>query len=63
MYELGRGLNQDLVKAHMWFNLAAMQLGITEKRDRVAARMTSNQINEAQDRATKCYASKYQDCE
>ncbi len=58
MYSMGRGVPQDYVQAHKWFNLAAATH--TEKeardravkaRDRVAARMTPAQIAEAQKRA------------
>jgi TPR repeat protein len=55
MYELGRGVPQDYVEAHKWFNLAAA-ISTTESnrntavkgRDRVATRMTPDQIAEAQ---------------
>ena len=55
MYEYGRGVPQDFVRAHMWFNLAASRLppgGVRDSavkdRDRIAARMTPEQIAEAQ---------------
>ena len=55
MYYAGRGIPQDYIEAHKWFNLAAAT--DTEKEDRdkavkerddVAARMTPAQIAEAQ---------------
>jgi TPR repeat protein len=49
MYENGEGVPQDFVLAHFWFNLAAGQgYFATQNRDRIAARMTSDQIAEAQ---------------
>jgi TPR repeat protein len=58
MYELGLGVPQDYVLAHMWFNLVAAQAVdekdrplrqlAAESRDRVAAKMTPAQIAKAQ---------------
>jgi hypothetical protein len=48
----------------MWFNLAAAQ-GIVEAsgfRDMVAARMTAQQISQAQELARRCEISKYKNC-
>ena len=54
MYATGRGVPQDYVQAHMWFNLAASRLtgdrretGV-ENRDRAARQMTPAQIADAQ---------------
>jgi len=53
MYADGRGVPQDDVKAHMWFNLAASRLtgklrdNAVGGRDRVADRMDPTQIAEA----------------
>ena len=50
LYATGRGLLQDYVQAHLWFNLAAVR-GKSEavaSRDDVAALMTPTQIAEAQ---------------
>ena len=49
MYEHGRGVPQDDVQAHMWFNLAAAQWD--KNRDRVEKNMTSQQIAQAQELA------------
>ena len=54
----------DNVLAHMWYNLSAANgsdLG-GEKRDIIAARMTSEDISKAQAMARKCMNSDYQDC-
>ena len=53
MYIDGKGVPQDFVLAHLWLNLAAAEgidtAGIS--RDTLAARMTSEQTEEAQDLA------------
>ena len=56
LYEMGLGVPQDYVLAYMWWNLAGAQAGlprivsqgVRESRDRVAAKMTPDQIAEAQ---------------
>ena len=56
MYYRGRGVPQDFVQAHMWLNLAASRLppaffirdSSAKTRDELAARMTPEQIAEAQ---------------
>ena len=53
MYFNGRGVPQDDVSAHMWLNLAAAtgDEDARKARELVAARMTREQIAEAQARA------------
>ena len=54
MYNQGRGVPQDYVLAHMWFNLAASRLEAEKRneavknRDIIASRMTPAQIAKAQ---------------
>ncbi len=55
MYSQGRGVPQDYVQAHMWFNLAALRLlpfegfnAAIQERNLVAELMTPAQIAEAQ---------------
>ena len=57
MYAEGQGVSHDDVQAHMWLDLAAAQLpalgtnqrnSTLDARDRIAARMTPQQIVEAQ---------------
>lgn len=55
MYEKGVGVSQDSMQAHMWFSLAyynatdaAIRDVASELRDEVAAKMTPDQIAEAQ---------------
>ncbi len=57
LYYTGQGVPQDDVEAHMWLNLATAQASAEDRdeyvkeRDDVAARMTPEQIAEAQRRA------------
>jgi TPR repeat protein len=55
VYASGRGVPQDFIQAHMWFNLAASRYPSGETRDKVAkfrdklaGHMTPAQIAEAQ---------------
>lgn len=53
MYALGRGVEQDNVSAHKWFNLAATQ-GCSRargEREALAAEMSREEVAEAQRRA------------
>ena len=62
MYDNGHGVPQDYVEAHMWFNLAASRQKMAhfamaaQNRDAVAAKMTPDQIAEAQRMATRVEA-------
>jgi TPR repeat protein len=53
------GVPQDFVQSHLWFNLAASQghAGGTKNRDIVAARMTPQQIAQAQKLASEWVAA------
>ncbi len=55
MYERGRGVSQNLVEAHMWYNLSAAygEKRAAESRNAVAKHMTAEQIAEAESRAKK----------
>jgi TPR repeat protein len=48
MHYMGRGVPQDYVLAHMWFNLSAARGGSAERRDSILHQMTREQIAEAQ---------------
>ena len=63
-YANGQGVIQDDVYAHMWMNIAAANgsSGAQENRDKVAARMTSSQLAEAQKLARECVAKDYKGC-
>ncbi len=55
-YERGLGVPQNIVESHMWFTLAAAGSSIENRdtyvtaRDAVAARMTAEQLDDAQRR-------------
>lgn len=65
MYGNGQGIAQDIMRAHMWFNIAATggdKAGVNG-RELAAARMTGQQIEQAQRWAQECMESKYEKCE
>ncbi len=64
MYYNGHGILQDYLRAHMWYNIAASNgsENARKNRDIVAEKMTSADINKAQDLASKCLANNYQGC-
>ncbi len=60
MYDIGLGVPQDYVQAHMWFNLAASRSppgegldNAVNNRNFVAEKMTPARISEAQKLARK----------
>ena len=61
---LGKGVIQDNIYAHMWFNIAASQGHEegAESRDSIAKKMTSSEIAEAQKLARECVAKNYKGC-
>jgi uncharacterized protein len=63
-YQLGKEVVQDDVKAHMWFNLAASKgrIDAVSLRDRLAIKMTAEQIAQAQKLATECSARNFKGC-
>jgi len=69
MYTRGRGVRPDFVRAYMWFNLAAAALGgdsgdtATKNRNRIASKMTAEQIATAQEMARRCQESKLKNCD
>ena len=65
MYGLGTGVLQDYVRAHMWFNIAAISgksKTASKNRDIIVKRMNSNQIETAQKLARECVRKKYKGC-
>ena len=56
MYDNGSGVAQDYVKAHMWWNIAAIDgdADAIKNRDIVAKKMTPAQIEKAQEAASRC---------
>ena len=69
MYNQGQGIPQDLIRAHMWYNIAAAavagDVGRRSKnsRDRLALQMTAAQIEKAQEMARRCQESKFKECD
>jgi TPR repeat protein len=64
MYADGKGLLKDSTVAYMWFNLSAAQ-GVDAAvtlRDKIAKRMSQQQMEEAQKLARECLAKKYRNC-
>ena len=64
MYELGNGVLQDNIRAHMWYNIASANGNkkSSDWRDERAGLMTSADISEAQKMARECMSSNYQNC-
>jgi hypothetical protein len=62
-------VGQDFARAHMWFDLAAAASRgdsrdkATKKRDRIASKMTAEQIATAQEMARRCQESKLKNCD
>jgi TPR repeat protein len=52
MYDQGQGVPQDNIQAYIWFSLAVERgvKGVKTDRDRVAAKMTAEEITGAQER-------------
>jgi TPR repeat protein len=65
MYQSGNGVAQNLVRAHMWSNLSALNgdADAVKLRDAVAAKMTTQQIAEAQKMARECQAKNFKNCD
>ena len=63
-FELGDGLLQSNVMAHMWYNIASAngQAKSGEWRDERAGLMTNADIAKAQQMASECMSSNYQNC-
>ena len=65
MYRQGQGVVQDYVRAHMWTNLAAVKgdADAVKNRDILAAKMSTQQIAEAQKMARECQARNFKGCD
>jgi TPR repeat protein len=65
MYANGDGVPQNNVRGYIWWSVAAAQGEEDAKRNRdiVAKRLTPDQLTQAQQIATRCIDSGYQDCE
>ena len=64
MYAKGKGVTQNNVYAHMWFNIVAANgdKDAQKNRDIVAKRMTPADISKAQELARQCVRKKYKGC-
>ena len=65
MYENGRGVAADSTRAYVWFDLAAStgwKLAV-KGRDRVAKRMTRDQIVQARQMEMACVNSSFEQCD
>ena len=62
MYDKGRGVSQDFVYAHMWFDLSAAQgnKSALTSRDTAARRMSAAQVAEAQKLAREWHEERKQ---
>ena len=56
---------EDIVRAHMWFNLSAISGNKVSIRERslAASKMTPQQIAEAQNLALECHARNLKNCD
>jgi TPR repeat protein len=61
---MGKGVTQDYVRAHMWFNLAASKgdENAVESLERMAKEMNPIQITDAQIMAQDCEKENYRSC-
>jgi TPR repeat protein len=61
----GNGVLQDTIAAHMWFNIAAAngRQDAAKARDIAAGKLSSSDIVKAQQKAKRCRASGYKDCD
>jgi len=64
MWEMGEGVPQDFVYAHMWFNISARDKYIhaVSSRRSLERKMTSAQIAEAQKLARECVKKQFKGC-
>jgi TPR repeat protein len=64
MYYNGRGVLQDYVYAHMWWNIAASSGDKVASKniETVAKQMTPSQLEKAQNLARECVRKKYKGC-
>ncbi|GEM_PF-422346 len=68
MYADGTGVPRDRVRAYTWLTLAAASSGdsgaaAAKNRDRIAAQMTAEQIDDAKEMAQRCRETKLKNCD
>ena len=64
MYELGSGVLQDNVTAHMWYNISSANGFVVagKHRNELSSIMTSEAIEKATAMARECMKSDYKNC-
>jgi TPR repeat protein len=74
LYLKGKGTSEDIVRAHIWMNVAIYVHGThqyennskyqdaLELRDQIEMKMSSSRIKKAQDLARECVLKKYKGC-
>ena len=70
MYEHGKGVPQDNVMAHMWYNITSANGNAgpsinelnSSSRDKIAKTITPADISKAQAMARECMSSDYKKC-
>jgi len=64
MYYNGKGVIQNFVIAHMWWNIAASNghENAVYNRDKIAKLMTASQLEKAQELARECVQKNYKGC-
>jgi TPR repeat protein len=73
MHERGRGVSQNFSIAYIWYSLAnttqirgselPLVSGYSIARDRVAAKLSPQALEQAQAQATRCFESNFKDCD
>ena len=69
MYRKGEGVPQDVIRAHMWFSVAAAAVSgndgniAIKYRASVASKMTAAQIGKAQEMARRCQQYTFKECD
>jgi len=66
-YATGKGVAQDYIRAHMWWSLVSGGGGkysslSMKNKDKVAAKLTAEQIVKARQMALECHLSRYKNC-
>ena len=65
MYANGLGVTEDWIRAYVWFSVASAQGDTTasDRKDRYEKLLTTEELNKAQEIATRCFDSVFVDCE
>jgi TPR repeat protein len=63
MYALGEGVPQNYTKAYVWSSVAVAQGTLAVVRDIAAAKLTPQDLSKAQAIASRCFESKFKDCD